>query len=131
MRQFYETYRHSPKLAALLRELSWTHNLLILGKCKRMEERDFYLQLTLRERWLSRVLERQIGGALFERVVLSPLKLSPVMTELHPDAATIFKDSYLVEFLQLLDGHSEADLQRGLFSRWRASSRLGRILVGQ
>ena len=27
MRQFFETYRDQPKLAALLRELSWTHNL--------------------------------------------------------------------------------------------------------
>ena len=62
-------------------------------------------------------MERQIGGALFERVVLSPPKLSPVMTELHPDAATIFKDSYLIEFLQLSDGHSEADLQRGLVEK--------------
>lgn len=36
------------------------------------------------------------------------------MTELHPDAATVFKDSYLVEFLQLSAAHSEADLQRAL-----------------
>jgi hypothetical protein len=35
MRQFYETYRGRPKLSALLRELTWTHNLFILGKCKR------------------------------------------------------------------------------------------------
>ena len=36
------------------------------------------------------------------------------MTELHPDAATIFKDTYLVEFADLPPRHSEADLQRGL-----------------
>src|SRR5450432_3977627 len=29
MRQFFETYRDQPKLAPLVRELSWTHNLLI------------------------------------------------------------------------------------------------------
>jgi hypothetical protein len=33
MRQFFETYRNQPKLSALLRELPWTLNLLILGKC--------------------------------------------------------------------------------------------------
>ena len=32
MRQFYETYRDDPKLSALLGELSWTHNLLTMGK---------------------------------------------------------------------------------------------------
>jgi hypothetical protein len=53
-------------------------------------------------------------GALFERLVLSPAKLSPPMTQLHPHAATIFKDTYLVEFADLPPRHSEADLQRAL-----------------
>ncbi|MGL4462043.1 MAG: PDDEXK nuclease domain-containing protein [Planctomycetia bacterium] len=33
---------------------------------------------------------------------------------MHPDAASVFKDSYVIEFLDLPPGHSEADLQRGL-----------------
>ena len=70
MRQFFDTYHHWGKLAALLRELSWTHNLLILGKCKREEEHEFYLRMAAEQKWTSRQLERQINGALFERVVL-------------------------------------------------------------
>ncbi len=114
MRQFYETYRGDEKVSALLRQLPWTHNLLILGKSKRAEEREFYLRLATSEKWSSRELERQINGALFERVVMSPTKVSAPLTLLHPDAATVFKDSYLVEFLDLPPWHSEADLQRGL-----------------
>jgi predicted nuclease of restriction endonuclease-like (RecB) superfamily len=114
MRQFFDTYRECPKLSALLRELTWTHNLLILGKCKREEEREFYLRLSLGQSWTSRELERQINAALFERTVLSPAKLSTPLTELHPDAAAVFKDAYLVEFLDLPTHHSEADLQRAL-----------------
>ncbi len=34
MMQFYETYRDQPKLATLLRELSWSHNLLIKKRRK-------------------------------------------------------------------------------------------------
>ena len=45
MRQFYETYRGDEKVSALLRQLPWTHNLLILGKSKRAEEREFYLRM--------------------------------------------------------------------------------------
>jgi predicted nuclease of restriction endonuclease-like (RecB) superfamily len=41
MKQFFETYRGLPKLAALLRELSWSHNLAIMSRCKRDEEREF------------------------------------------------------------------------------------------
>ena len=114
MRQFYETYRGDKKVAALLRQLPWTHNLLILSKSKRAEEREFYLRMATSENWSSRELERQINGALFERVVMSPVKVAAPLRQLHPDAATVFKDSYLVEFLDLPPGHSEADLQRGL-----------------
>ena len=85
-----------------------------MGKCKREEEREFYLRMAHTQRWPSRELERQINGALFERVVLSPTKLSAPLRELHPDAAAIFKDTYLVEFLDLPPAHSEGDLKRAL-----------------
>jgi predicted nuclease of restriction endonuclease-like (RecB) superfamily len=97
-----------------VRELPWTHNLLIMGRCKRDEEREFYLRLCLQERWGKRDLERQLGGALFERTILSPPRLAPAVRESHPEAATVFKDSYFVEFLQLPQDHSERDLQQGL-----------------
>ena len=79
MSQFFQTYRDRPKLSPLVTELSWTHNLLIMSRSKRDEEREFYLRLCIRERWGKRELERQLAGALFERVVLSPAKISPVV----------------------------------------------------
>jgi predicted nuclease of restriction endonuclease-like (RecB) superfamily len=69
MMQFYETYHDQPKLSALLRELSWSHNLAILSRSKRDEEREFYLRMATRERWLFRELQRQLNGALFELTV--------------------------------------------------------------
>ncbi len=117
MMQSYETYRGQPKLATLLRVLPWSHNLAIMSRSRRDEEREFYLRMASRERWSFRDLQRQLNGALFERVVLSPAKLSPVVRELHPDAATVFKDSYLVEFLNLSKDHAEADLHRGLVAQ--------------
>lgn len=119
MRQVYETYRNQTKLSALLRELTCTHNLLILGKCKREEEREFYLRLTKTQNWTSRELERQINSALFEHVVLAPPKLSTVLTELHPDALGVFKDSYLLDFLDWPRPHSEQDLQRAVVANLR------------
>lgn len=114
MRQFYEVYRHDKKVSPLVRQLPWTHNLLILSRCKRPEEREFYLRLCIRERWGKREVERQLNGALFERSVLSPPKVSPLVTQMHAAAETIFKDTYLLDFLDLPDGHSESDLQLGL-----------------
>ena len=63
MMQFYETYRGQPKLATALRELSWSHNLAILSRSKRDEEREFYLHMAARERWSFRELQRQLNGA--------------------------------------------------------------------
>lgn len=114
MRQFFDTYRRETKVAPLVRQLPWTHNLLILSKCKRAEEREFYLRLAVREKWAKRELERQLNGALFERAVLAPPKVSPLVTQLHPAAGSLFKDTYLLDFLDLPEGHSEGDLQRGL-----------------
>ena len=117
MRQFFEAYSDSPILSALLRELPWTHNLTILSRSKRPEEREFYLKMAVQEKWTSRELERQFNAALFERVVLTPTKASPLVTQTHPGAASIFKDSYLVEFLDLPAAPLESDLQRGLLAQ--------------
>jgi predicted nuclease of restriction endonuclease-like (RecB) superfamily len=119
MRQFYETYRNDKKVAPLVRELSWTHNLLILSGCKRSEEREFYLRLCLHEHWSKRELERQLASALFERTVLSPPKVSPLVAQLHPNATEVFKDIYLLDFLDLPERHSEADLQQALTANVR------------
>jgi hypothetical protein len=64
MRQFFETYRGGQNVAALLRQLPWTHHLMILGRCKKPEEREFYLRLAVHERWGKRELDRQLAGAL-------------------------------------------------------------------
>ena len=117
MRQFYEAYRDDEKVSALLRQLPWTHNLIILNQSKRPEEREFYLRQAIREQWSSRELERQFKTALFERTVLHPAKVSAVLTQIHPDALSVFKDSYLVEFLDLPQGHLEADLHQGLLQQ--------------
>jgi predicted nuclease of restriction endonuclease-like (RecB) superfamily len=119
MRQFYEAYRDDETVSPLVRQLPWTHNLIVLSQSKRPEEREFYLRLAIREQWSKRELERQFKTALFERTVLSPAKVSPVVTQVHPDALSVFKDSYLVEFLDLPQGHAEADLHRGLLHRLR------------
>ncbi|MBI1347218.1 DUF1016 family protein [bacterium] len=117
MNQFFETYRSQPKLAALLRDLSWSHNLAILSRCKHDGEREFYLRLASREHWTFRELQRQLNGGLFERTVLSPPILSTALTELHPAADQAFKDSYLLDFLHLTPEHLEADLHRGLVEK--------------
>lgn len=114
MKQFYEIYYQNEKLSALLRELNWTNNLIIISKTTSDEEREFYINLAIREKLSSRELERQINSASFERVLLSEKKLSPVMREIHPEAHLIFKDNYVLDFLALPKKYSEEDLRKAI-----------------
>jgi predicted nuclease of restriction endonuclease-like (RecB) superfamily len=114
MRQFYDAYKDHKAALQLIRQLSWSSNLLILGRCKSPEEREFYLHLAHREGWDKRETDRQLRGALFERAILGRPKVSPAVTQLYPDAEAVFKDSYLVDFLDLPQGHSEQELQAAI-----------------
>lgn len=118
MRQLYDTYEADEKVSPLVTLLPWTHNLIIISQSKRPEEREFYLRMAVQERWGKRELEAQFRKGAFERAVLTPPKLSPSVREIHGEAAAnIFKDAYLVEFLNLPDNHSEADLHQGLLQK--------------
>lgn len=116
MRQFFESYRDAPELSSLLRELPWSSNLHILTKTKRPEEREFYLRMAIQQRWSVRDLARQIDSALFERAVLNPPKVSTALRELHPEAEKVFRDAYLLEFLDIPEGHRESDLHASLLA---------------
>lgn len=117
MRQFYEAYRGDEKVSALLTQLPWTHNLLILTQSKHPQEREFYLRLAIQEKWSTRELERQFKAALFERSVTQPAKLSTALQQTHPAALDVFRDAYMLEFLDLPGLHAETDLHRGLLAR--------------
>ena len=117
MRQFFETYAHDEKVSPLVTQLPWSHNLIVLGQSKRPEEREFYLRMAIQERWSKRELERQFRLAAFERAVMHTPKVSPVVRQIHGDAASVLKDAYFVEFLDLPTVHSEADLHQGLLAR--------------
>ena len=114
MRKFYETYRDNQIVAPLVRQLSWTNNLIILNQGKTLEEREFYIKQSIQEQWSKRELERQFKLALFERAVLNPIKTSKKLQDTHPEVESVFKDTYVVEFLDLPDGHTELDLHNGL-----------------
>jgi predicted nuclease of restriction endonuclease-like (RecB) superfamily len=117
MKQFYEVYRDS-KLSALLRELSWTNNLLILSKSKTEGERGFYIKLTIQERYSSRELERQIDSGYYERTMLSK-KVSAVPSQSKNVSTSLFKETYVLEFLNLPDSFGESDLRSSLIRNFR------------
>ncbi|HPI30309.1 MAG TPA: PDDEXK nuclease domain-containing protein [Bacteroidales bacterium] len=119
MKQFYETYKDTPKLSPLVREISWTHNLIIFSKTQSAEEREYYLHMCVAEKFTKRELERQINSCLYERTVLGNQKLSAVLREFPAQTENVFKETYVLDFLNLPEPHSEADLQKQLINQMK------------
>lgn len=119
MKQFYDTYRDYPILSTLLTEISWSANLNILSKTKSIEEKEFYIKLAIKENYSVRELERQIDSGYYERAILATTSqdnkiLSTVLREIHPQTSNYFKDTYVLDFLNLPDVHSEFQLKKAI-----------------
>jgi predicted nuclease of restriction endonuclease-like (RecB) superfamily len=127
MRQFYEAYRNNEIVSPVVRQLPWTHHLIILSQAGPPEIREFYMLAAIQQRWTKRELERQIRSGAALRAAPRSKKVSAVMAQIHPAAATEFKDAYILEFLGLPDGHSEPDLHGALLHNMgRFIAELGR-----
>jgi len=115
MKQFYDTYKDDAKLSSLRAEISWTHNRRIMS-IKNPEERTFYLKLCAKEHYSVRELERLINTGTYERTILAQKNMSEAVKQLPKSTDAIFKDTYILDFLDLPIPHKEKDLQTALVS---------------
>jgi predicted nuclease of restriction endonuclease-like (RecB) superfamily len=113
MRQFYLSY---PMWSAVRTELPWTSYRILMRLPE--DQRVFYEKVAASGRWSSRELEKQVNSLLYERVALSrkPDELLATIPTGESDAAArdVFKDPYLLDFLDLADTFSERDLETAL-----------------
>jgi predicted nuclease of restriction endonuclease-like (RecB) superfamily len=99
--------------------LGWTHYRILLSISDTLK-RKFYFDQTASQRWSKRELQRQVEGALFERVALSKntSKLVTLEKKKGPPEVVhyedIFKDPYLLDFLGLKGAYSEKDLEAAI-----------------
>lgn len=120
MRQFYAEYRDQPKLQSLIGEISWTKNLVIMGRCKDGFEREFYLRATARFGWTTVVLQHQIDNKSYEKYLLNQTNFDQALSpEIKAQASLAVKDHYTFDFLDLADQHSERELERSLVQNIR------------
>lgn len=118
MRNFYMTYYSDEKLAPLVREVGWSHNIVIFEKCKTELEREFYIRMTSRMGWSKNVLIHQIGNKTYEKTVTSQTNFDKrVPARIKHQAKLAVKDEYTFDFLELSEEHSERELERALISR--------------
>lgn len=117
MIQFAELFPNKEIVNGLIRQLSWSHFRLLLP-LKDSLKRDFYAEMCRIEKWNVRTLDKKISSMLFERTALSKKPESLIDAEiallrkedqLSPDL--VFRDPYILEFLNLDDHYIEKDLE--------------------
>ena len=114
MKQFYETYKDNQKLSPLVREISWTNNLLIMTACKTDETKEFYIRACIENRYSKRELERQIDSMLYERTAISDAKYGALTKR--NEGLSALRDAYVLEFLDLPSAYREKDLRKQIVS---------------
>jgi predicted nuclease of restriction endonuclease-like (RecB) superfamily len=120
MVQFSQIYPDERIVVSLIRQLSWTHFIALLP-LKDPLQRDFYSEMCRIERWNVRTLRTKIDSMLFERTVLSRKPedlIRQELTELRDDdqmtPELVFRDPYVLDFLNLADTYSEHDLESAI-----------------
>lgn len=118
MRQFYSIYAENQKLSPLAREIGWSHNVIILMRCKDALEREFYIRMTRRMGWTKNVLIHQIDNKSYEKTVLSQTNFDKALpARIRQQAKLAVKDEYTFDFLELGEDHGEHELERALMKK--------------
>jgi predicted nuclease of restriction endonuclease-like (RecB) superfamily len=117
MIQFAEVFPDEQIVVSLIRQLSWTHFIALIP-IKDDMKRDFYAEMCRIERWNVKTLRAKIDSMLYERTALSKKPEALVQAEIDalrkedritPDL--VFRDPYVLEFLNLDDRYLEKDLE--------------------
>ncbi len=118
MSEFYAAYRDLPKLQPLVATIGWSHNLVILQRCKDPQEREFYIRMTRKFGWSKAVLIHQIENQSYEKTLLGQTNFHKALTpKLRAQAKLAVKDEYTFDFLELGEEHAERELERALVGR--------------
>jgi predicted nuclease of restriction endonuclease-like (RecB) superfamily len=117
MVRFAEAFPTLEIVSTLSRQLAWSHFLEIVY-LKDALQREFYAEMCRLEHWTVRTLRAKVQGMLYERTAISRKPEDLIQQELEalrnegqmtPDL--VFRDPYLLDFLNLADTYSEQDLE--------------------
>ncbi len=88
MRNFYHEYASNEKLQPLIAEIGWTHNLVIIEKCKDDLQREFYIRMTKKMGWTKNVLIHHIENQTYEKTLTSQTSFNETLpTEVRNQAS--------------------------------------------
>ncbi|MDR1484403.1 MAG: PDDEXK nuclease domain-containing protein [Planctomycetaceae bacterium] len=106
---------HSEKLQQLVGEIPWGHHIVIITKCKSVDEAIFYLQKTVQEGWSRAVLVHHLEANLYKTQGKAITNFQNTLSDVQCDLAKeILKEPYCFDFLTLTAGYKEKELEDAL-----------------
>lgn len=118
MRNFVMLYGRNVKLQPLVAEISWTHNVIIMERCKDDLEREFYIEMSRRFGWTKNILIHQIEGEAYEKTLVSQTNFKKALpVDIRRQGKLAVKDEYTFDFLELDDEHSERQFEKAIIGR--------------
>jgi predicted nuclease of restriction endonuclease-like (RecB) superfamily len=121
MKTLVDQYQHSSIiLPPMVAEIPWTHNIIIIEKCKDEHERLFYIHLTKQNRWSKAMLISAIEAQNYQRTLINQTNFEQTLPATTAQDADMFvKDEYLFDFLNLSEPYTEAQLEQAILSNIR------------
>jgi predicted nuclease of restriction endonuclease-like (RecB) superfamily len=120
MRKFCLEYKDVTKLSPLVREIGWSHNTVIIDKCKEALEREYYIKMTKQFGWTKAVLIHQIENKNYEKFLMNQTNFDKTIAADYRDQAKLaIKDEYSFDFLEMSEDYRERELELGLLKNIR------------
>jgi predicted nuclease of restriction endonuclease-like (RecB) superfamily len=120
MRAFAEAWPDHAIVQAVLAQITWYHNLAILGKLSTSKDRLWYAKAAMQHGWSRNMLVLQIQSRCLQRQGKAVANFDRTLPAPQSDLARdITKDPYNFDFLTLGDDAQERDLERGLLDHLR------------
>lgn len=117
MVRFYDSFPDRQIVQTLSAQLSWSHFVQLISVNTSIKQ-DFYLTMSVQERWSTRTLSERIDSQLFERTAISKKPEETIIKELESlrkkepvNQDLVLKDPYILDFLDLNDSYLEKDLE--------------------
>jgi predicted nuclease of restriction endonuclease-like (RecB) superfamily len=121
IRQWYTFYSKdntiTTQAVSQLFSIPWSHNIIVIQKCKEIRKALFYINKTIENGWSRSILTHQIEGQLFERSGKAITNFTHTLPKPQSDLANeLTKDPYQFDFLTLREKHDERELEDALMT---------------
>jgi predicted nuclease of restriction endonuclease-like (RecB) superfamily len=115
MRNLYDFCGKDVKVQQLVAQIPWGHIIIIMTNIKDIKEAKFYIQKTIENSWSRVILDHQISLKLYQR---QGKLINNFDATINIQDTTLikesFKESYILDFLELGNEAKERDLEQAL-----------------